>query len=406
MRPVYVDDTQLHMLAYSAHDDRIDSVRLTAITHREPPPDVTAWTLKQGILKAVKPLRTPANDEIGMQARVCVPIRSGPTLHGFIWLIDEPPLGHGEIAAAADAAAAAAVAIQYASLRRELDQAREGALFRDLVSDSVEIRRHASHELLETGTLVSTVPVAVLCVKPVRVGNGLPDESGRQALQYGLERLWKFASPRHSLRLLRPDHAAVLVVCKDPMLRSSGVEGLAEGLASSVAAALPESEGWRVLVGIGDAADERSDAFFSYAQARAAARLAQVVPTYGPVVSWSRIGVYRTLMTLTAGEVMRDGLHPGLVRLFEHPDSRSLVQTLELFFDLAADAPAAAEKLCIHRATFYYRLHRIERISGLSLASGDDRLALHLGLKLARLAGVHPLFTTSDAARSAAIPVG
>jgi hypothetical protein len=61
----------------------------------------------------------------------------------------------------------------------------------------------------------------------------------------------------------------------------------------------------------------------------------------------------------------------------------------------------AADALGIHRATFYYRLHRIERITGLNLQSGDDRLALHLGLKLARLAGVHPLFAGNENALSA-----
>jgi DNA-binding PucR family transcriptional regulator len=38
----------------------------------------------------------------------------------------------------------------------------------------------------------------------------------------------------------------------------------------------------------------------------------------------------------------------------------------------------------------YYRLSRIEQITGMSLASGGDRLALHLGVKLARLLKVLP----------------
>ena len=51
---------------------------------------------------------------------------------------------------------------------------------------------------------------------------------------------------------------------------------------------------------------------------------------------------------------------------------------------------STAEALFLHRASLYYRLQRIEELTGASLKSGSDRLVLHLGLKLARLLGVHP----------------
>ena len=44
----------------------------------------------------------------------------------------------------------------------------------------------------------------------------------------------------------------------------------------------------------------------------------------------------------------------------------------------------------MHRTSLYYRLSRIELITGMNLASGTDRLSLHLGLKLARLLHLLP----------------
>jgi len=41
----------------------------------------------------------------------------------------------------------------------------------------------------------------------------------------------------------------------------------------------------------------------------------------------------------------------------------------------------------IHRQTLYYRLSRIEAVTGLDLADGDARLLLHASLRAARLAG-------------------
>ena len=65
----------------------------------------------------------------------------------------------------------------------------------------------------------------------------------------------------------------------------------------------------------------------------------------------------------------------------------SLVATLETYLDAAGDAAAVAETMSIHRTTLYYRLGRIQKITGADLSDGEQRLALHAGLKLVRLAG-------------------
>ena len=41
----------------------------------------------------------------------------------------------------------------------------------------------------------------------------------------------------------------------------------------------------------------------------------------------------------------------------------------------------------LHRTSLYYRLQRVEELAGTDLKDGGERLALHLSLKLARLAG-------------------
>ena len=56
--------------------------------------------------------------------------------------------------------------------------------------------------------------------------------------------------------------------------------------------------------------------------------------------------------------------------------------TLEAYLDRAGDAQAAAAALFIHRTTLYHRLRRIERIAGVDLRDGDDRLLLHMALRL------------------------
>ena len=86
----------------------------------------------------------------------------------------------------------------------------------------------------------------------------------------------------------------------------------------------------------------------------------------------------------------RELIHPGLPKLFALQSKESLVQTLEAYLDNGCDTKLTAEALFLHRASLYYRLQRIEAITDSSLKSGADRLALHSGLKLARLVGTHP----------------
>ncbi len=74
-------------------------------------------------------------------------------------------------------------------------------------------------------------------------------------------------------------------------------------------------------------------------------------------------------------------------RLLASAEAASLIETLERYLDLGGDARAAAETLFIHRSSLYGRLHRIEEVAEVDLRSGEDRLELHLGVRLWRLAG-------------------
>lgn len=56
-----------------------------------------------------------------------------------------------------------------------------------------------------------------------------------------------------------------------------------------------------------------------------------------------------------------------------------------MFLDCAGQAGRTAAELGIHRQTLYYRLSRVEQLTGLDLDDGEDRLLLHMGLKASRL---------------------
>jgi sugar diacid utilization regulator len=121
---------------------------------------------------------------------------------------------------------------------------------------------------------------------------------------------------------------------------------------------------------------ELTEARACWDEARAAARVAAAIPSLGPVAAWDDLGAYRTLSAVPPAPPDRAVL-PLLV-----PAHADLRHTAETYLDHAGHAQRAAAALNVHRQTLYYRLSRIEELTGLDLSDGMDRLLLHTALKL------------------------
>jgi len=114
-------------------------------------------------------------------------------------------------------------------------------------------------------------------------------------------------------------------------------------------------------------------AHLAYQQALAAAELSALDPSLPATARWSELGAYRLLIDGGPGDVLAALAEP-------------LLATLETYLDSGCDARATAQRLHLHRTSLYYRLGRIEELTGRDLATGAARLELHLALKLIRLA--------------------
>jgi GAF domain-containing protein len=386
-RAVALDDPQLRLLAYTSHFGSVDPVRTASILHRRAPAKATTWVFGQGIRSAAGPVRVPANAQLEMGSRVCAPVRFQGELLGFLWLIDaDESLTDRDFEVIQAAADAAAAVLQLERSLGELERSRERELLRDLLSDQPNVRHHAATELVESNLVIPTRGVVALVVQPP-MSEPTATASERSAIRSALERVRRTLSPRHALHLDRPDHGLLAVAMEDAMLRVGGVEALAKRLVEAVEAKLRTAQG-QVVVGIGETQADLADLSASYEQARQATRVAQIVPAFSPVAVWSALGIYRALLQFPLDHLKANVLHPGLIALLRDSAHDDLVGTLERFLDLAGSAKRTAADLNLHRATLYYRLRRIEQIVGVDLEDGNDRLALHLSLKLARLAGI------------------
>jgi sugar diacid utilization regulator len=382
-RPVGLDDHRFRALAYSSHRDRVDQVRRDSILRREAPQEVTSWLESLGVRAAERFVRVPAHEGFAMSARVCVPVRFDGTLLGFLWLFDEPsPLSEVQLQESVRYAEELAVAIYRARVLEQDSRERERELIA-LVIGAGESAERAAAELIGGGHLVVAPAYVALVLQAHHRDGGQAPDSIRVRLADGAEHLRRTVAPHHVLVLVGDGEVVAVLAPVGP----EEVDRRAEALAASAAQALAAHPQWEIWVGVGQECDSLDALGASYQQARAAVRVARALGRPQPVGRWSQLGAYRTIVSLlgegdAAGRVP-DSLH----RLLACDDAVTLTQTLECYLDLGGDARAAAAALFVHRSSLYGRLRRIEEIADVDLHSGEDRLELHLGIRLLRLAG-------------------
>jgi PucR-like helix-turn-helix protein/diguanylate cyclase with GGDEF domain len=353
-RPVLVDDGELRPLAYSSQFGELDSVRTASILGRTAPDSAREALFGHGIRAAGAPVRIPAHPDIGMEARVCIPILRGNRRLGYLWLLEEPPVAEEELRLARAAAGEAAAVLQ-SEADSQLDRRRRE---QDLISALLGGDPGASGAaaaVLDADRYLPQRPLVVCVAAP----EGAPQDA--------LDRFRARGPAKHAICGEVGGHPTAIVAAGG----SLGGAQLAEALRS----VLPD--GSAVHVGVGDPVEELQQAPVSHRHALAALR-----GVSDEVVRWEDLRANRLLTALPPSAL--GDLPEGVLRLFDSGHEQ-LALTLETYLDHAGDVKRTAAELWLHRTSLYYRLRRIEEITGLDLARGEDRLLCHVALRLARL---------------------
>ena len=343
-RPVLLDDPTLAPLAYSRQWE-VDAVRSESILGRGASAEVREALLGQDIAGARDVVHTAPDPQLGMEGRVCMPVRKGRQVLGYIWLLDpEEDLGEAELEKVRRAAAAIATSLAGAKRRSVPDEA---ALLEALCSSDPEVRAGAAAETRQRGLLLR-----------------LEGADAADAARAAARRL----SVGQAIAATDPAGSALVASLGDPVLRTLGE--------SEVGAWLREVSGADVAVGE-SAATTLKALDEAYRQAALALRVARARKREAPIAAWSELGADRLVAQLPAGAL--GDLPEGLAHLLR--EEPGLVETLSAFLEAGGEIKATAAALSLHRSGLYYRLRRIEELSGLDLSRGDDRLLAHLAIR-------------------------
>lgn len=384
-RSVAIDDPQIALLVHTARrDEHVDQHRVDSVLQLRGGAEIIEWVMSHGIADATEPVRVPGSAELGAIGRVCVPVRCRGFLLGYLWLLDpDGTIPDSELETAAAAAALAGDVLFRERLMGDVKRGREREWVRDLISSDREVREHAAQLLIDDERLPAQAHVVAVVVHVDNTASGSIAASLDLALDQAVRRL----NPWDCVAITRGGINGLLLVAASTPLDLARIKDVAHQLQADVANELKGAA--RVRVGVGHSTSPLRAAHQTYASARHVLRILERVGTFGETASWDELGVYKMLAQISLDDVERlDAIPRGLMRLIDSDPSRALVDTLETYLNEAGSTPETIAKLQIHRTSLYYRLDRIQERTGMSLRNGEDRLALHVGLRVARLVGI------------------
>ncbi|QPP10518.1 PucR family transcriptional regulator [Streptomyces bathyalis] len=391
--PATLEARDFALIAFGAHEGdgegaepALDPVRRRSILGRRSSAEVRAWFESFGITRAASPVRIDPEPAAGVEhGRICLPVRHAGVVRGYIWLMDDGALDLSDPRLAAAMAVASRIGALLAAETQA--EARSGELLRAMLTE--EDRGRGEELAAELGELLGPAasgPLALLAVGPWPADDADGDgessgSTGAPVLPHVMAgcvlpaRLAQPAPGGRSAAPPAPERQPVLASLV--RLRSAEVRAPARTAAGQLLR-VPRSP---AAAGVSAPRRGLSDAVAAWREALAAARAAGAEPErLGPVADWDAIGPYRLLAALP-DDVARDAAVAPLLR----PAHGELARTAEVFLDHAGQAGRTAAALGIHRQTLYYRLSRIEALTGLDLDDGGSRLLLHMALKAARL---------------------
>ncbi len=376
-RPITVEDAEGRLIAYSIHDEPVDTVRMETLLRKGASSATIEALKKRGVYRNINSapgiVRVPAIPEIGFTSRICAAIRGGARVLGYLWVVDESPTVPTYIEE---------------SLRQTC--------------------KILASELLDKGS-VAKEKQQFEFVKDVIEGT----ESDQSALYLRAKALgWYPELPFQTIivrvrSMAKPDTRGLLTKEIESYLRKSGAFWLKSsdkdedviilggawiGPASSLAKHLEEKvqDYANGAVGVGTCGDVLSHLRKSYEEASAAIGLGARLNLRGPCHDYSSLAPYELVSCMAHCKKVGDFGRNLVEKVIAYDALRDgdLFVTLEAYLDLYGKRKAAAKKLNIHPNTLDYRVKRLKEITRVDFDDPSVRLVMHVWVKALRAAKV------------------
>ncbi|MBG0740795.1 helix-turn-helix domain-containing protein [Paeniglutamicibacter antarcticus] len=385
-RGLSLEDLDGVLLAYSSDQVHADRVRVNLLLSKRVPADVNGWQLAHGISAAVRPVVVPANADLGMLGRVCVPLLVRGFRVGYLWVQQE----ESELTATA-------ILAQLPEVRNELDLL--SSLLLESNTAESQTRRRREQDFLaaclgkpaavaaaadrEDMLLRGPWQLAVLLQvpSPSRAGSARSGEADplAQTMIHRTAALQASIGVDDALFSAGTDtHAVVLFRSAQPGKGHAGQTTVRNRYKRQLAKRSGSAP--RIIFGLSEPFAAPRQLAAAYVQAKVAVQAASVEPQFPDILGYPSTGVYQ-LLAAGRWEQMSSVHYRNLQAADRNAE---LLPVLELLYDSDGAVQDVADAVHLHRSSVYNRIARVRSLIGTDPLHGLIRLELHLALKADR----------------------
>ena len=358
------------MIAYSAHEQPVDSVRVETLL-RKGASEATIRSLRErGVYASIDRspgvARVAGISEIGFSPRIALALKAGGTVLGYLWVIS----GAANLPREAEDALLRA--------RHSLVQALQKR------GSTLDVRQRQREDIL---------------ADLLRGGQRDPD-----SLQAAARALGWYGDPPYQVMLVRDrrDSRGVQLLKEtapaisealplslrgslgdDVVVLACGSEVRVAAKVAREIAARYRRMGREVSVGLGGICDGLSLIRKSYAEASDAINFGAKFHLESGYFDYRSLAPYDLLSCLATCDKHSNYGRDAVAKLVTYDELHrsELFNTLEIFLDLYGRRKVAAARLKIHPNTLDYRIRKVREITGMDPSDPDSRLILHVWTK-------------------------
>jgi purine catabolism regulator len=378
---VLIEDKQFNLLALvpmeGAAESQLDDITLNKGT---PVATMKAWE-EDGTLKTLRknkqPVTLPGRHE-NAPSRLIFPVVVNGEVFGYFSLFGTPELSESDRLLVEHAITATAIELLKQKGATENEQKMKRDFFRDLLLATTPalaetLRRRATYLGYPLTTSYWVINVEF---DEVKNEEGLPDHISR--LVGILNSLLSF---RQAVIVNQAQGASILYPVKEGQPTPEKIRQLAAAIQQK---AQSVNLGWPVSIGVGQLYPDLMSLPQAYKEAQNALKIGRSTHGGGTVTFFTDLGIYRMLLQFAQTQDPNEFFCDPLQRLIEYNQQtdKELVKTIAAFLECNGNLTETSTKLYIHRNTLKYRLERIRDITQIDLDDAENRLMLHLGLKM------------------------
>lgn len=378
---IVIEDRQFNLLAFSQAGNASDPSLEELIANKGTPVGLMKKWEEDGTLKSLRKDKlavTLKGDKPGAPSRTIYPVVVSGECFGFFSVLSATAPTEHERLVIDNGITAIAIELLKQKGATESEQKMKRDFFRDLLIANTAamtetLRRRATYLGYALTTSYWVINVEFDDVKNDEI---LPEDINR--LVGILNSLLSF---RQAVVVNQAQGASILYPVKEGQPNLDKIRHLAKAIHQKVTSSSPT---WSVSVGVGQLYPDLMSVPKAYKEAQHALKIGRSTNGTGAITFFAELGIYRMLLQFAQSQDPNEFFCEPLQRLIEYNQQtdKELVKTIAAFLECNGNLTETSNKLFIHRNTLKYRLERIRDITQIDLDDSENRLMLHLGLKM------------------------